>query len=458
MSDENDEVTKVAHSRRSRFGCLFYAGMFLLVFGTGLVIFLQRWRASASKELRTEMDRVVARGEPLWFADLAPRPADPDDDATPLYLAAVAQLRAPSQAFRSLVAPETPASQSKPGNYEIIAEELAENRPALELLRRALLRPYFRLPLDYRTSRPISLLLEPVQKAREFSLLLSAEVLQSIGTGEIDRAFDALLDQLQFAELMRDEPIMITQLVRTAIAAQAIHSMETVLAYVELTPEQFHMLDERLAQMQREFQLAPSVRGERAMLLTTISTLGENADDMDAFLGTGMPIARILSSSGLGPMRMSEAAYTLRVMSDIADAVDLPGEEGHAAVNRLHASLGPSLKHVLTRSLAPHALQTRETGLQHRQRIINARIALRVRRFHQEHGEFASSLDRITDDSLPTIPNDLLAGKPPIYRVWPDGFAIYVAGENGVDDGGGEHPDPQESASKVEVQLPRRDD
>ena len=54
---------------------------------------------------------------------------------------------------------------------------LWENREALELMREAVRRPFFRLPLDYRTKQPIAILLDPVQQAREFSRLLKAESL-----------------------------------------------------------------------------------------------------------------------------------------------------------------------------------------------------------------------------------------------------------------------------------------
>src|SRR5262245_15121848 len=169
-----------------RFGCLFYALCFLFVIGLGLSVWFRLWHSSASKELRGEMDRIRARGEPLWFSELAPPAVNPDDDATPLFLEALRKFKKPSPAFYALVAPEPPAPRAPPGSYAEFESALSENQVALQLLGQAVRRPFFRLPIDYRTKQPFSILLGPVQQARDLSQLLAADTLQSIGAGDND--------------------------------------------------------------------------------------------------------------------------------------------------------------------------------------------------------------------------------------------------------------------------------
>jgi hypothetical protein len=458
MSRKTSDADDTEKPAERRFGCLFYATGFLFALGVGLTVWFRLWHASANKELRAEMDKIRARGEPLWFSDLAPPMVDPELDATPLLLSALSKFKKPSPAFYALVSPEPPAPRTRPGRYDMFESVLADNRPALELLGRAVRRPYFRLPIDYRTRQPFTILLQPIQDAREIASLLAADVLQSIGSGDNDRAVAAVLDGLGLAELLRDEPFLITQLVRVAIAGQAIKSLETVVSQVELTPDQFAALDNQLVLMERRFQLAPYVRSERAMLLTGMDSLGENPEQVDAMIGSGKPVARILSSAGLGPLRMRDEAFMLRLMSGFAEAVDMPGPEGKAALKRLEAELQPSFQHIFSRLLAPTVLPAREAALNHRQRLMNARLGIRVRRFYENHGKFPESLDVVTDESVPSIPPDLFARRPLVYRVLSDGFVIYPVGDNGIDDGGGEQPDLQEHATRFEVHLPAAQD
>src|SRR5262245_4720573 len=244
QTNSGADGAKQAHERR--FGCLFYACIFLLVIGAGLTFWFRMWHSNASRELKAEMDRVRARGEPLWFSELAPSEIDPELDGTPLFLAALSKFQKPPPSFTALVAPEPPAPKTPPGNYQEFESVLAENRPALELLARAVRRPYFRLPIDYRTRQTCSILLGPIQDAREITNRLGADVLQSIGTGDSNRAVAADLECFVLAELLRDEPFLITQLVRIAIAGKAVQSLETIVSHIELAPDQFTALDETL--------------------------------------------------------------------------------------------------------------------------------------------------------------------------------------------------------------------
>jgi hypothetical protein len=422
-----------------------------------LTVSFRLWYRNAARELADEIRRVEARGEPVWFADLAPRAPEPGENGTGIFLAAVEKLVRPSQAFLQMFDGER---KTPPGDYEAFRVALDENRPALELMRQAVRRPFFRLLLDYTTKQPISILLEPIQQAHEFSRLLKAEALQAIGAGNNDRAVAAILDGLLLSEMLRDEPLLIIQLVRVAIAAESLNSLETLLAHGNISPEQFTIIDEQLALMERRFRLAPAMIGERAMALTTMHHLGENTGMLGKG-GEGTAAARILSSMPARPYRMSDEAFLLRVMTRFADNVDRPGPEGAAAIHQGNSEIVAAkvgYKHIMTTLLAPAVLRCRNSGLGHRQRLINARVGLRVARFHADRGKFPDSLDDIADEQFASSTADLLSTRPLVYRLVPDGFVIYSVGENHSDDGGGEQPDEQEHRSKFEVKFPAKDE
>jgi hypothetical protein len=410
MPPENPDASDTKPGER-RFGCLFWSCLLLLIFGLGLSAWFRAWRASAAKLLKTEMDRIRERGEPVWFSDLAPPEINPNEDAAPLFLASIRNLHPLPPSFTELVAPQPPAPRTLPGQYDEFETVLSQNRSALELLGRAVRRPHFRLPIDYRSKQPFTITLEPVQKSREITFVLLADVLQSIGSGNNDRAVQAVLDCFGLSEMLRNEPFLITQLVRIAIADQAISSLQTLVAYVALSPEQFAAIDEMLALSESRLRLAHSVRCERALLLSGMESLD---NDQAVFGIPGASAAHMFAFSRLSPFRMREQAHVLRLMSEFAAAVDLTGPEGAEAMKALNESHQAT---VVSGLLLNIQLPAREAAIRHRQRIMNARIGMRVQRLQLESGRYPHSLDEAIDGRLAEIPPDLFTGAPLTYSM-----------------------------------------
>src|SRR5262245_14765661 len=117
MSQNTPGAEDTSKAPERRFGCLFYACVFLLVIGTGLTVWYRLWHSSASSELKAEMDGIRARGEPLWFSELVPPPIDPDQDGTQLLLSALSKFQKPPAAFLARLNPDPPEPQTPPGNY-----------------------------------------------------------------------------------------------------------------------------------------------------------------------------------------------------------------------------------------------------------------------------------------------------------------------------------------------------
>jgi hypothetical protein len=103
----------------------------------------------------------------------------------------------------------------------------------------------------------------------------------------------------------------------------------------------------------------------------------------------------------------------------------------------------------------PALVNVRNAGLRHRETLITARLGMRVARYFAQHGRFPETLDEVIDDTLRTIPVDLFTGTPHVYKVVTDGFVIYSAGSNGIDEGGGEAPDHIEFFTAFGVHYPK---
>jgi hypothetical protein len=84
----------------------------------------------------------------------------------------------------------------------------------------------------------------------------------------------------------------------------------------------------------------------------------------------------------------------------------------------------------------------------------NLHIAFALAAFRAEHGRYPAKLDDLAPKYLPTVPNDLFADKPLIYRSSEHGYLLYSVGPNGKDDGGKTcEVDPQCDDLRVRMPL-----
>jgi hypothetical protein len=60
-----------------------------------------------------------------------------------------------------------------------------------------------------------------------------------------------------------------------------------------------------------------------------------------------------------------------------------------------------------------------------RQRLINARLGLRVDRYYREQGKLPKTLEELVDEAMPVIPPGLYSGGAPRYEKLADGFCIH---------------------------------
>ncbi|WP_182864677.1 hypothetical protein [Stieleria mannarensis] len=76
------------------------------------------------------------------------------------------------------------------------------------------------------------------------------------------------------------------------------------------------------------------------------------------------------------------------------------------------------------------AIHRRDAAL----RMLIAEFAVRV--FSEKYGRLPSELEALVPEFLPSVPADPYTDRPLIYRQTDQGFVIYSAGRNGIDDGG----------------------
>ena len=91
---------------------------------------------------------------------------------------------------------------------------------------------------------------------------------------------------------------------------------------------------------------------------------------------------------------------------------------------------------ILAQLTAPGLLRATEAFDRLEARAQNARQAIVLKRYKQEHGQYPDQLQQILSETFKELPLDPYNGEPFHYRKEGDGFLLYSVGANRVDDGG----------------------
>ncbi len=449
------EPTPPKKKTRGRlFRCFKYLALLMLTSMVLLGCAYGVWHYSAKSQLAAAKQKMIDRGEPFWFADLAPEPVDPDMDGTPYFQRACKLIVEPNDTFLSLLDEDDNAEArdgpTRPMDLPEFRKALKENQPALDMLRQAIQQSRIRSKVNYETTAPLSLQPDELRHARTLANLLKAENLQSLATNQSQQAVNAVQDRLALAELFREEPLLLLQLLRVALGIRASRSIGVTVANIDLAPDQFASLDKTLANVQETFSLRLGIRGERCAVATMMENIG--SDDW-YLIGEDNYMSEYYGF--LAPQAMQEQAFMLDLHTRLEATIDKPGPKGQFLHRAIEEDVNNAPRfYMITRMVFPAALLVRNIGLRYRQALINARLGIRVDRYRDEHGKLPERLEDVLDDKLKEIPPGLFSDQPLVYRVLDDGFTIYPVGENGVDDGGERKPDRLEGGSAFRVRYP----
>ena len=322
--------------------------------------------------------------------------------------------------------------------------------------------------LDY--SKGFNLLLPHLTKLRRAALALVSATLVDLHTDERSIAYTNLLAAVRLTRL-QEEPLLISQLVRTACGHLA-----AVAAWEALQAPGWQ--DWELRALQKEWQAWDVRRGWLA------SANMERAYGADIFAQCrGNPAMLSMLGSGFGTgTRGSGASFIETLWQD-------PGEAAQRALQfsvmlgwtlwfshdderwtlqqhqiwlegvrqafqadafaPAHASTTarskpfetPPMTMLLSRLTLPSLAKThaRFSSFEAVRRLTFTAIALHRHRL--KHGNFPASLGALVPEYLAEVPRDFMDGQPLRYQLQPDGqFLLWSVGEDFKDDGGDPNP------------------
>jgi hypothetical protein len=294
-----------------------------------------------------------------------------------------------------------------------MARGLQVVKDARELDRALLLHDY-----DLGVESVAGLILPRLARFRALSRWVASAAVLAAWDGDMNEAFDLVSSGLHIANGLRDEPILIAQLVRVAIGGIAIGAMYEIMDENCPPDEQVPMIVAELDKLRDREPFARALQGERCFAIAQGRRLA----------GLGY-VAR--------PFRLLDQLAYLEYMPEVIDLAALPAYESRHRFEELEHQVSTISKLKVTARLVIPAFAR---GLESQDRFVAqcdlAEMAMYLKQYKRKTGSYPEKPDAIAPDYIRELPVDPFTGTPYVYRKEGEGFVLYSVARNSLDDGG----------------------
>lgn len=286
-----------------------------------------------------------------------------------------------------------------------------------------------------------------------------------LGAGETDAAFADATNALNVSELLREEPLLISQLVRFSQGAITIRTLWQGFAEHRWADAQLAVFQERLGRVDYLAGLVRAFEGERAGGIVGVDAMIAGQYGTEQISSSSFRRAAMILP--LGVLRENQVALVqlhTALLADLRGHVAQARQAGFAAPVKAQAekehikgwqepyvgfgtvAVKPQADEriqpyspftILAKMLIP-ALARAETRAARTQTMNHLAItACALERHRLAHGSYPETLEALTPALLSKPLLDPMNNQPFKYRRTDDGwFLLYSVGEDGKDDGG----------------------
>jgi hypothetical protein len=397
-----------------------------------------------NRALHNAYAALEAEGRPMKPEQIIP-PEIPDaDNAALVYESVVLQLKSEKVGEESLLEKLANLAEEILGQSEEVLDEHSSERArnefwelsqtkiisdALEALQRGTAKPDCRFNLDY--SKGFEMEFGPFGELMNLSDVLCAYARGQAEDGNMTASWDAAISALRFADAYRDEPLLISQLVRNTQFAYAVLTIQELTKNSLPTKPQFEQLDRSLEHFDTIGPLVDSLDGERLLMADPAFSNLES-------LASGLAEP---NTSALDRLGMSFHLYSPFLKLDHATYLNFI-REGTALFAQPYSISDGDFENdalgdlpwyaILAAMVAPSFSQAKIAGVSMIAQARITRVGLVVLKHKEEKGAYPETLSDLGKGEW----IDPFTGKPLIYKTSPSGFMAYSLGENQVDDNG----------------------
>jgi hypothetical protein len=346
-----------------------------------------------------------------------------------------------SDEFPVAANPETPAAD--------VLLALSKYDAVVDELRQASRLPHSRFPLDYDNENPAAILLPHLVGLKRCSQVLQLRAIAELQNDQNDRALEDVKLMLRLADSVRNEPFLISHLVRIAILQISLQPVWEGLTEHKWSVGQLARLNQELSRLDFLTDYLLAMHGEMVFQDGLRRYLRHHPEQLLNVAGDPQAskpdiIGRIclhLVPSGWFFQNQIRCAQAMEEFylpaADVQHQTIYPTmiRQAEAAVEHELKNVGPF--NIMETMMLP-ALGSAARKFAYAQSSVDfARIACSLERYRIARHQYPESLDGLLPQYLGTLPHDVVGGAPLIYHPRADGqFQLYSVGWNEKDDGG----------------------
>lgn len=323
---------------------------------------------------------------------------------------------------------------------------LSQFNPALEELRQAGQRPEARLPLQYENGfEGVGELLPYLASMKRCGQMLQLRVLAGLDNGQSDQALADVKLLLRVTDSLRNQPFLISHLVRMAMLALTLQPIYEGLAQHRWSDGQLVELEQELAKEDflADYQFA--MRGERACAIAAFEAqrITREYRTVEESFGTNKVVTVSFRFMPSAFFYQNELAFARLHEQFVLPLVDLTNrvvsptlaQAAAAAVKAQGQTYSPYKVQALM--VFPAISKAVEKFAFAQSSIDLARVACALERYRLAQGGYPETLNALVPQFIAQLPHDIINGQPLKYRRSVDGsFVLYSVGWNETDDGG----------------------
>jgi hypothetical protein len=326
---------------------------------------------------------------------------------------------------------------------------LSKFDPVIEQLRQDSALPDSRFPVIYTTENPAEVLLPHLAVIKRYALVLQLRALAELQNHQPDKALADVKLMLRLTDSIRNEPFLITHLVRIAIVSIALQPVWEGLTAHQWSDAQLAELDAELAKLDLLADYRSSIHSELVFQASIIDYLRRHPEEISNLSGNNnslpMPFLtriawHLVPRGWFYQNQLSCARPMVESFLPLADTNH--GTVSPSACRRADTAARSATRRSNAFNVAEKFLMTSfgETvrRFAYGQETADlARVAVALERYRLALGEYPAKLDALEPRFMEKVPSDIINGQPLHYSLstgWK--YTLYSVGWNEKDDGG----------------------
>lgn len=405
-------------------------------------------------ELSETLKQAKASGIKMTLEEIIPPPVPDEQNAALVYEEAFALVDKLKEKYKdeweympyminkrgNSVTPETLSTEQK----KILAKLLLEDADFLKLyilIEKAVELPECRFDIKYEDG--FAMLLPHPQNIRQLARLMVARTYILTEEKRYKEALSSFRVGLKLGESLKDEPVLISQLVRIAIDGITTESIQPI---INTYPEEILIKDyqELILEIdKKEKKLMKGLEGE----LVWGSTFGFEKflkGDVKDLVSSGIfdrqvILYRLYVSYPAKPLLKQDYNFYVRSLTDYISLSRLPYYKTKDELSELDKkveTVGWQFKYPLTAMIMPALHRAQISQARDNAQLDGLKIACALKIYKKENGYYPDELTALVPGIISELPLDEFTGKNFIYKKEGKGFIVYSVGSNEKDDGG----------------------